>query len=115
MLVQGCIASGQNKSHAPCQDARQKKNPASVGGVEISLVPFNHIILQAPLTGLAESFLFGRFEQRREKPKEKQDARKYHFAITSVKYAPQRFCRKCNVLRCYLCEQKRHFASHPKR
>lgn len=29
----GCIAAGQNKSPAPSADARQKKSPASVGGV----------------------------------------------------------------------------------
>lgn len=34
MLVWDCIAAGQNKSPAPSADARQKKNPASVVGVE---------------------------------------------------------------------------------
>jgi hypothetical protein len=60
----GCIASGQNKSPAPSADARQKKSPAIADRVEC--------------------FLFGRFKQRREKPKEKQNARKYHFAFTSL-------------------------------
>lgn len=34
-LVRGYIAAGQNKSLAPSADARQKKSPASVGGVDI--------------------------------------------------------------------------------
>ena len=94
-LVWGCIASGQNKSPAPPADARQKKSPA--------------------ISDRVECFLFAGFEERREKPEEKQDTRKYHFVITSIKYALRRFCQKCNVIRCYLCEQKRHFASCPKR
>jgi hypothetical protein len=47
------IAAGQNKSPAPSTDARQKKSPA--------------------ISDRVECFLFGRFKQRREKPKEKQD------------------------------------------
>jgi hypothetical protein len=43
---------GKNKSPAPSADARQKKSPA--------------------ISDRVECFLFGRLEQRRKKPEEKQ-------------------------------------------
>jgi hypothetical protein len=36
-LAWGCIAAGKNKIPAPSADARQKKSPASVGGVKYSV------------------------------------------------------------------------------
>lgn len=54
---------GKNKSPAPLADARQKKSPV--------------------ISDRVECFLFGRLKQRREKPKNEQDAGKYHFVIAS--------------------------------
>nr|DAG16650.1 MAG TPA: hypothetical protein [Caudoviricetes sp.] len=48
-----CIAAGQNKSPAPSAGARQKKSPA--------------------ISDRVKCFLFAGLEERREKPKEKQD------------------------------------------
>lgn len=53
MLVWDCIAAGQNKSPAPSAGARQKKSPA--------------------ISDRVKCFLFAGLEERREKPKEKQD------------------------------------------
>jgi hypothetical protein len=58
-------------------DARQKKNPA--------------------ISDRVECFLFGRFEQRREKPEEKQDTRKYH-ACTSSLTPKLKKVRRCEIV-----------------
>jgi hypothetical protein len=58
-LYKAVLQQDKNKSPAPSADARQKKSPAIADRVKC--------------------FLFGRFKQRREKPKSKQDTRKYHF------------------------------------
>jgi hypothetical protein len=73
----GCIVAGQNKSPAPSADARQKKSPA--------------------ISDRVKCFLFGRFKQRREKPEEKQDARRNH-ACTSILTPKLVNVRRCEVV-----------------
>ena len=58
-LYRAVLQQDKNKSPAPSADARQKKSPV--------------------ITDRVKCFLFGRFEQRRKKPEEKQDTGKYHF------------------------------------
>lgn len=59
-LVCGCIAAGQNKSPAPSADARQKKSPASVSGVEMgggSALAVPNVIISCGHDGIAATDL----------------------------------------------------------